>query len=113
MLKFLQNLNSLDQCVEADIQQGDTLAKVALRYNVPISELKRVNNLLNEAEFHVLTTIKVPTKAASLLTELLPEVIVYINSFEIERATQYYLGCCHSITIIISFVIHSRLLVAP
>ena len=112
MLKFLQNLNSLDQCVEADIQQGDTLAKVALRYNVPISELKRVNNLLNEAEFHVLTTIKVPTKAASLLTELLPEVIVYTNSFKIERAT-HYLGCCHSITIILSFVIHSRLLVAP
>ena len=76
MLKYFQNLNLLDQCVEADIQQDDTLAKVALRYNVPISELKRVNNLLNEAEFHVLTTIKVPTKAASLLTELLPEVIV-------------------------------------
>ena len=81
MLKYFQNLNLLDQCVEADIQQGDTLAKVALRYNVPISELKRVNNLLNEAEFHVLTTIKVPTKAASLLTELLPEVIVYIIFF--------------------------------
>ena len=74
-------MNLLDQCVEADIQQGDTLAKVALRYNVPISELKRVNNLLNEAEFHVLTTIKVPTKAASLLTELLPEVIIHIKSF--------------------------------
>ena len=63
-----------DQCVEAEIIPGDTLAKVALRYNVPISELKRVNNLLNEAEFHALKTVKVPAKAHSLLTELLPEV---------------------------------------
>ena len=61
--------------MEADILTGDTIAKVALRYNVPISELKRVNNLLNDAEFHALTTIKVPVKADSLLTELLPEVI--------------------------------------
>ena len=60
--------------MEADILASDTIAKVALRYNVPISELKRVNNLLNDAEFHALTTIKVPIKAASLLTELLPEV---------------------------------------
>ena len=64
----------LDSCVEAEIISGDTLAKVALRYNVPISELKRVNNLINEAEFHALKTIKVPAKADSLLTELLPEV---------------------------------------
>ena len=42
----------LESCVEAEIIPGDTLAKVALRYNVAISELKRVNNLLNEAEFH-------------------------------------------------------------
>lgn len=62
-----------DSCVEAEIISGDTLAKVALRYNVPISELKRVNNLMNEAEFHALKTIKVPAKADSLLTELLPE----------------------------------------
>jgi len=62
-----------DQCVEAEICQGDTLAKIALRYNVPISELKRVNNLLNEAEFHALPTIKVPVKADSILTEILPE----------------------------------------
>jgi len=62
-----------DQCVEAEIREGDTLAKIALRYNVSISELKRVNNLLNEVEFHALPIIKVPVKADSILTELLPE----------------------------------------
>ena len=71
---FLPIFLILDQCVEAEILPGDTLAKVALRYNVAPSELKRVNNLLNEAEFHALKTIKVPAKADSLLTELLPEV---------------------------------------
>ena len=54
-----------------------------------ISELKRVNNLLNEAEFHALKTIKVPAKADSLLTELLPEVsyksTVVIHGTKIER----------------------------
>ena len=69
--------------MEAEIHSDDTIAKVALKYNVPISELKRVNNLLNDAEFHALKRIKVPVKAASLLTELLPEVLRIFLEFRV------------------------------
>ena len=35
-----------DQCVEAEVQPGDTLQSLSLKYNVPLAELKRVNKLL-------------------------------------------------------------------
>jgi len=63
-----------DQCVEAEVQPGDTLQSLSLKYNVPLAELKRVNNLLTEAEFYALKRIKIPVKTASLLTEILPQV---------------------------------------
>ena len=37
-----------------------------------MAELKRVNRLLNENDFYAKKTIKIPVKAASLLTEILP-----------------------------------------
>ena len=64
----------LDQCVEAEVQPGDTLASISLKYNIPVAELKRVNNILAENQFFALKRIKIPVKAASLLTELLPAV---------------------------------------
>jgi len=64
----------LDQCVEAELQPGDTLASTSLKYNIPVAELKRVNNILAENQFYALKRIKIPIKTASLLTELLPSV---------------------------------------
>ena len=64
----------LDQCVEAEVQPGETLASISLKYNIPVSELKRVNNIVSESHFYALKRIKIPVKAASLLTELLPAV---------------------------------------
>jgi len=63
-----------DQCVEAEVQPGDTLQSLSLKYNVPLAELKRVNKLLKESEFYALKRIKIPVKTASLLTEILPAV---------------------------------------
>jgi len=63
-----------DQCVEAEVQPGDTLQSLSLKYNVPLAELKRVNKLLKESEFYALKRIKIPVKTASLLTEILPSV---------------------------------------
>lgn len=63
-----------DQCVEAEVQPGDTLASLSLKYNIPVSELKRVNNIVSENHFYALKRIKIPVKAASLLTEILPSV---------------------------------------
>jgi LysM repeat protein len=57
---------------QINIQPGETLTSASLKYNVPASELKRVNNLLTDNEFFALKRIKVPVKPSSLLTEMLP-----------------------------------------
>ena len=51
---------------------SDTLHSLSLKYNVQLSELKRVNNILQESEFFALKRIKIPVKPSSLLTDMLP-----------------------------------------
>ena len=63
-----------DQTIECDIQPSDSLKTLSLKYNIPVSELKRVNNIINEAEFFALKRIKIPVKPTSFLTDLLPGV---------------------------------------
>jgi len=63
-----------DQTIETDIQPSDTLLSLSLKYNIPLAELKRVNNILNDAEFFALKRIKIPVRPTSLLNELLPGV---------------------------------------
>jgi len=63
-----------DQTIECDIQPSDNLKSLSLKYNIPVSEIKRVNNIINEAEFFALKRIKIPVKPASFLNDLLPEV---------------------------------------
>jgi len=63
-----------DQTIECDIQPSDTLSSLALKYNIQLAELKRVNNILNDAEFFALKRIKIPVRPTSLLNELLPGV---------------------------------------
>jgi len=63
-----------DQTIECDIQPADTLLSLSLKYNIPVAELKRVNNIINEAEFFALKRIKIPVQPTSLLTDLLPGV---------------------------------------
>jgi len=63
-----------DQTIETDIQPSDTLLSLSLKYNVPLAELKRVNNILSDAEFFALKRIKIPVRPTSLLNELLPGV---------------------------------------
>lgn len=63
-----------DQTIECDIQPSDTLQTLSLKYNIPVAELKRVNNIFKEAEFFALKRIKIPVKPTSLLNDLLPGV---------------------------------------
>ena len=57
--------------IQADIQPSDTLLSLSLKYNVPIAELKRVNNILSDQGFYALKRIKIPVRPYSLL---LPDV---------------------------------------
>ena len=59
----------IDQCVETEVQPGDTLDSLALKYNVMKAELKRVNNIVSESHFYALKRIKIPVQPDSLLTE--------------------------------------------
>merc|ERR1712037_529293 len=52
------------------IEPGDTLLSLSIKFNVPIAELKRVNNILTEQGFYGLRLLKVPVHPYSLL---LPE----------------------------------------
>ena len=63
-----------EQTIECEIQPSDTLQTLSLKYNIPLAELKRVNNIINEAEFYALKRLKIPVKTASFLTDLLPGV---------------------------------------
>ncbi|XP_077287510.1 lysM and putative peptidoglycan-binding domain-containing protein 3 [Arctopsyche grandis] len=62
------------QFVEADIQDGDTLQAIALRFNCSIAALKIANNIHKENEIYARRKLKIPIKAFSLLTETLPAV---------------------------------------
>ena len=66
--------------------RSDTLHSLALKYNVQLSELKRVNNILQESEFFALKRIKIPVKPASLLHDILPGV----HSEENSRGNGWY-----------------------
>jgi len=63
-----------EQTIECEIQPSDTLQTLSLKYNIPLAELKRVNKIINEAEFYALKRLKIPVKTASFLTDLLPGV---------------------------------------
>ena len=60
-----------DPTIQCDIQPADTLLSLSLKYNVPIAELKRVNNILTDQGFYALKRIKIPVRPYSLL---LPDV---------------------------------------
>ena len=66
-IRRLQKENDL--VIELEIETGDTLQSLSLKYNVPIAELKRVNNILRETEFFAMTLVKIPVKPFSILAE--------------------------------------------
>lgn len=55
--------------IERKIAEGDTLQSLSLLYSCPVSELKRVNNLIRDQEFYALTVVKIPVKKHSFLLE--------------------------------------------
>lgn len=57
--------------VEMEVPVGSSMASLALKYNLPVAELKRVNNIINESELYALKRIKIPVKPNSVLTEIL------------------------------------------
>ncbi|CAJ0592686.1 unnamed protein product [Cylicocyclus nassatus] len=46
--------------IERKVKAGDTLNKIAIQYSVNVSDIKRVNNLVNDQDFVALTVVKIP-----------------------------------------------------
>lgn len=55
--------------VKRNIEDGDTLQSLSLRYGCPVAELKRANNIIRDQEFYALTSVKIPVKKHSFLVE--------------------------------------------
>nr|ALS04305.1 lysM and putative peptidoglycan-binding domain-containing protein 3 [Acartia pacifica] len=83
-----------DQTIECDIQPTDTLSNLALKYNIPLAELKRVNNILKDSEFYALKRIKIPVRPASFLRELIPGV----HSDENKKENGWYVESKDNVT---------------
>ncbi|KHN79684.1 LysM and putative peptidoglycan-binding domain-containing protein 3 [Toxocara canis] len=46
--------------IEKKVKPGDSLNKIALQYSVPVSELKRTNNLVAEQDLFALPVVRIP-----------------------------------------------------
>lgn len=57
-----------DVRTEINLQEGDTLQSLSIRYQCPVAELKRLNNLHRENEIFARRTIKVPFRFFSIPT---------------------------------------------
>lgn len=57
------------QVLERELQQGDSLNKLALQYGCQVAEIKRLNNLMQEQDLFALKFIKIPLQRHSFLTE--------------------------------------------
>lgn len=54
-----------------DIQPGDSLQSICLRYACSVNQVKRLNNLMTDQEFYGLRKIKLPLGKLGLLEEIL------------------------------------------
>ncbi|XP_075981697.1 lysM and putative peptidoglycan-binding domain-containing protein 3 [Anticarsia gemmatalis] len=68
----LHRIKPQDHFIEAQVQEGDTLQAIALRFYCSLSELKRINHIHKDNEIFARRTIKVPVTPYSVLTELIP-----------------------------------------
>ncbi|KAG7160372.1 lysM and putative peptidoglycan-binding domain-containing protein 3-like [Homarus americanus] len=66
-------VSDYEHLVDRPIKSGETLTGIALKYRIPVSELKRVNKIIQEKEFFALKSLKIPVKANSFLAEMLKQ----------------------------------------
>lgn len=57
--------------VEVIVKEDDTLTNIALRYSCKISDLKRLNKLINEQDFYGLKRIRIPVIRHGVIEEQL------------------------------------------
>ncbi|PVD19765.1 hypothetical protein C0Q70_20256 [Pomacea canaliculata] len=58
---------------EKEIVDGETLQSVSLKYACPVSELKRINNLINDRDFFALRHLKIPMRRHGYLSSIVAQ----------------------------------------
>lgn len=58
--------------VEKPVLPDESIQAFAIRYRVPVSQLRRINNLQNDQEFYALSTCRVPVGRFGILHESTP-----------------------------------------
>uniref|UniRef100_A0A914ICA6 LysM domain-containing protein n=1 Tax=Globodera rostochiensis TaxID=31243 RepID=A0A914ICA6_GLORO len=59
--------------MEHVVKSGENLVQISLQYSVPVSEIKRVNNIVADHEIHGLPMLRVPVTRAFLLRRQMME----------------------------------------
>lgn len=68
--------------VEKPILPNETIQAFAIRYRVPISQLKRINNLQHDQEFHALTHCRVPVQRFGVHHDITPTTNTLVDFSE-------------------------------
>lgn len=63
-----------EQILEAEIQENDSLASIALRFNCTVADIKRLNKIEKDNEIFAKKILKVPLTAHNILLDTLPKV---------------------------------------
>lgn len=79
--------NRRENQILAQIQEGDTLQAICLRYNCSLAELKRLNKIEKEIEIHARSTIRIPVTPYTVLLDSMPGVHSSGNSSPKHAAT--------------------------
>uniref|UniRef100_A0A915NND0 LysM domain-containing protein n=2 Tax=Meloidogyne TaxID=189290 RepID=A0A915NND0_9BILA len=82
------NGSSRLQLLEHNVKNGESLMQISLLYSVPVSEIKRVNNIVADQEIHAFPVIKVPLSRTYLLKRQLIEQQQSNQLIEIEGEKQ-------------------------
>ncbi|KAL4712595.1 hypothetical protein ACJJTC_007190 [Scirpophaga incertulas] len=80
-------LQSQEHFIEAQVQEGDTLQAIALRFYCSVAELKRINHIHKDNEIFARRTVKIPVTPYSILTERLPVSIAQLSESEPSTST--------------------------
>lgn len=60
--------NDRYELIEKQLEDGDTLQSLSLKYGVTIYQLKRANGMMSDQDFYGLTSIKIPVKKFGIHT---------------------------------------------
>lgn len=74
MQRVSQVPTKFENTIEAQVQVGDTLQALALRFHCSVADIKRLNKIDKDNEIHARKVVKIPVTVHSVLLETLPAV---------------------------------------